>query len=71
MFTFIIRRALTSLIILLLAVSLLFAMVHMVPGDPASVMLGPKATPEVKAELVRRMRLPSSPGSVLAGLARV
>ena len=57
MLTFIIRRALTSLFILVLAVSLLFGMIHMVPGDPASVMLGPKATPEVKAELVRRMGL--------------
>jgi len=54
---FIARRGLFSLLTLFLAVSLLFAMIHMAPGDPASVMLGPKATPELKAELTRRMGL--------------
>jgi peptide/nickel transport system permease protein len=54
---FIFRRALASLLILLLAVSLLFGMIHMVPGDPASAMLGPRATPELKAELAQRMGL--------------
>lgn len=54
---FIFRRSLTSLVILLLAVSLLFGMIHMVPGDPATVLLGPRATPELKAEINRRMGL--------------
>lgn len=57
MLAFIIRRGLLSLLILFLAVSLLFGMIHMVPGDPASVMLGPKATPELKEEFSRRMGL--------------
>ena len=74
MLTFIVRRALTSVFILVLAVSLLFGMIHMVPGDPASVMLGPKATPEVRAELVRRMGLDRPVivqlGKFYAGLAR-
>jgi peptide/nickel transport system permease protein len=56
-FSFVVRRSLISLLILLLAVSLLFGMIHMVPGDPASVMLGPRATPELSAELARRMGL--------------
>jgi peptide/nickel transport system permease protein len=54
---FIFRRGLTSLLILLLSVSLLFGMIHMVPGDPATVMLGPRATPELRAELTQRMGL--------------
>jgi peptide/nickel transport system permease protein len=54
---FIFRRGLASLLILWLAVSLLFGMIHMVPGDPASVILGPKATPELKAEIAQRMGL--------------
>jgi peptide/nickel transport system permease protein len=54
---FIARRSFFSLLTLFLAVSLLFGMIHMAPGDPASVMLGPKATPELKAELSRRMGL--------------
>lgn len=57
MLNFIIRRGLISLLILVLAVSLLFGMIHMVPGDPASVILGPKASPAVKAELNQRMGL--------------
>jgi peptide/nickel transport system permease protein len=54
---FIFRRGLASLLILWLAVSLLFGMIHMVPGDPASVILGPKATPELKVEIAQRMGL--------------
>ena len=57
MLRFITRRASLSLLILFLAVSLLFAMIHMMPGDPASVILGPKASPELKAELNQRMGL--------------
>jgi peptide/nickel transport system permease protein len=74
MFDYIVRRCLLSLLILFLAVSLLFAMIHMMPGDPASVILGPKASPEVKAELSLRMGL-NRPllvqlGSFYADLAR-
>lgn len=57
MLTFIFRRGLLSLLILFLAVSLLFGMIHLVPGDPATVMLGPKATPEIRAEFSQRMGL--------------
>jgi peptide/nickel transport system permease protein len=48
---------LLALLILFLAVTLLFGMIHMMPGDPASVILGPKASPELKAELSQRMGL--------------
>jgi peptide/nickel transport system permease protein len=57
MLKFIARRGLLSMLILLLAVSLLFAMIHMMPGDPASVILGPKASPDLKAEINQRMGL--------------
>jgi peptide/nickel transport system permease protein len=57
MLKFITRRSLFALLILFLAVSLLFAMIHMMPGDPANVILGPKASPELKAELNERMGL--------------
>ncbi len=74
MLRFIIRRGLLSLLILFLAVSLMFGMIHMVPGDPATVMLGPKATPEMKAEFSRRLGLdqplPVQLGRFYAGLAR-
>jgi peptide/nickel transport system permease protein len=57
MLKFITRRSLLSLLILFVAVSLLFGMIHMMPGDPANVILGPKASPELKAELSQRMGL--------------
>jgi peptide/nickel transport system permease protein len=71
---FVFRRILASLLVLWLAVSLLFGMIRMVPGDPASVMLGPKATPALKAELAQRMGLDRplvvQLGMFYAGLAR-
>lgn len=57
MLGFIARRTGLSLLIVVLAVSLLFGMIHMIPGDPASVLLGPRATPELRAELNERMGL--------------
>lgn len=57
MFRFALRRSLLALLILVLAVSLLFVMIHMMPGDPASIMLGPRASPELRAELTQRMGL--------------
>ena len=57
MLRFITRRSLLSILTLFLAVSLLFGMIHMMPGDPASVILGPKASPEIKAQLSKRMGL--------------
>jgi peptide/nickel transport system permease protein len=32
-------------------------MIYVVPGDPASIALGPRATPEMKAQLIARMGL--------------
>ena len=57
MLKFIVHRSLMALLILALAVALLFGMIHMMPGDPASVILGPRATPELMAELNQRMGL--------------
>jgi peptide/nickel transport system permease protein len=57
MLKFVTQRSLLALLILVFAVTLLFAMIHMMPGDPASVILGPKASPELKAELNQRMGL--------------
>ena len=51
------RRLGLAGVILIVAVTLMFVMIRAVPGDPVSVMLGPRATPEIKAELVERMGL--------------
>ena len=52
-----IRRFL-SLIPVLFGVSLLvFTFIHMIPGDPAVVMLGERATPESLEKLRRQLNL--------------
>ena len=47
MLLYFLKRIFLGLLIVVLAVSLLFCMIHMVPGDPARIILGPRATPEL------------------------
>ena len=51
------RRLALTVLILLVTMTLLFSMVYLVPGDPASVALGPRATAAMKAALRERMGL--------------
>ena len=57
MWFYLLKRIGLAAIIVVVAVSLLYSMIHMVPGDPLSVLLGPRATPELKAALAERMGL--------------
>jgi peptide/nickel transport system permease protein len=57
MFLLILRRLRLSLLIIFLAVTALYLMIHMVPGDPVNVLLGPRATPELRQELIQRLGL--------------
>jgi peptide/nickel transport system permease protein len=57
MWLYALRRLGLAVLIVLLAMALLLAMIHLVPGDPASVALGPRATPEMQAEFRARMGL--------------
>jgi peptide/nickel transport system permease protein len=57
MLLYALRRSGLACAIILAAVALLFAMIYLVPGDPASVALGPLATPEIKAAFRTRMGL--------------
>jgi len=52
-----IQRIIVSILIVILAVTALFVMIQFVPGDPANVMLGPRATPELKEALRERLHL--------------
>jgi peptide/nickel transport system permease protein len=52
-----IRRFALAALILLVAVTVMFLMIRAVPGDPVSIMLGPRATPELKASLIAQMAL--------------
>ncbi len=52
MWLYIVKRMLMTLLVLLLVVIFLSLLVHIVPGDPATTILGPRATPG----LIQKMR---------------
>jgi len=54
---FLVRRLLLTVPVLLGVATLVFALLHLVPGDPAQVMLGDAAAPEDVADLRRRLGL--------------
>ena len=49
------RRLGLSVAIIAVAMSILFIITHMIPGDPVSIALGPRATTEMKEEYRARM----------------
>jgi ABC-type dipeptide/oligopeptide/nickel transport system permease component len=51
------KRIALGLVILIVVMLAMYAAVFLVPGDPASVALGPRATPALKQALVERMGL--------------
>lgn len=57
MLTYAIKRIGLAVLILFTVMLAMYAMVFLVPGDPASLALGPRATPELKAQLIARMGL--------------
>jgi peptide/nickel transport system permease protein len=54
---FVIRRLLLTIPILFLVSILVFSLVHMIPGDPARVILGEEATPEAYEALREELGL--------------
>jgi ABC-type dipeptide/oligopeptide/nickel transport system permease component len=57
MLAYAVRRIGLAVIILAVVMMGMFTMVFLIPGDPASIALGPRATPELKALLIERMGL--------------
>jgi len=45
MFAYLIRRLLAVVPVMAVVVTVVFLLIHLIPGDPVSVMLGPDATP--------------------------
>ena len=74
MLKYIIKRVLWVLPTLLGVLIILFGLTYLLPGDPASAMLGPRATPELVAELNARLHLnesmPVRLGYYVMGVAR-
>jgi peptide/nickel transport system permease protein len=57
MLTYAFKRLGLSVVIVSVAMLLLFCMIYLIPGDPASVALGPRATEAMKEALRIRMGL--------------
>ena len=57
MLLYAVRRLALAALIVAVASAAMFFMIRAVPGDPVSVILGPRATPELKASLTERMGL--------------
>jgi peptide/nickel transport system permease protein len=57
LFGYVLSRAFTTLIIVVGAIALLFSLTLLVPGNPAEILLGPRATPEIVREFAERMGL--------------
>ena len=57
MANYLLKRIGVGIIITIISIVLLYGMIHMVPGDPLNVILGPRATPEMKAEIRKDLGL--------------
>lgn len=57
MLLYVLKRIALAIAIIVIAVTLLFLMIRAVPGDPAAILLGPRATPEMKALLHQQIGL--------------
>ncbi|MAR39477.1 MAG: peptide ABC transporter permease [Flavobacteriales bacterium] len=57
MLIYLIKRIFLALVIIFVAIMALFLMLHMIPGDPVSIALGPRATPEIQAAYAAKMHL--------------
>src|SRR5699024_1765382 len=57
MISYILRRLVLAIPVLIIVGIVVFALVHLAPGDPASVILGPDATPEQVNQLRETMGL--------------
>ena len=57
MWIYLLKRIGLAALIVVIAVTLLYSMILAVPGDPISVILGPRATPEMKEAIRAQMGL--------------
>jgi peptide/nickel transport system permease protein len=57
MTAYLVKRLGLSLAVVCLVVLVLFSLLHLIPGDPATIALGPRATPEAIARYAAKMHL--------------
>jgi peptide/nickel transport system permease protein len=56
-FSYLLKRIGLSVVIVLCALLALFLLLHLIPGNPATIALGPRATPEAIARYAEKMHL--------------
>ena len=54
---YLLRRLIMTVLVIVLVMAFLGALVHIIPGDPVTLMLGPRATPELIAQVRSQMEL--------------
>jgi peptide/nickel transport system permease protein len=62
-FRYLLRRVIETIPVLLVITILVFFMIHLIPGDPAQIMLGSHATPQTVANLRSELGLNEPLGS--------
>src|ERR1700704_7171975 len=55
--TYLLRRVLAVIPVMLVVATVTFVLIHLAPGDPASIIAGPDATPENIARLRHHLGL--------------
>src|SRR5450432_2345239 len=55
MLIYALQRVGLSILICITSITILFSAIHVIPGDPATIMLGTRATPEMRARLNQEM----------------
>lgn len=61
MIVYVLRRILGAIIVLFVVSIVVFSLLRLAPGDPASVLAGPNATPEIVAAIRHQLGLDQSP----------
>ncbi|WP_259782386.1 ABC transporter permease [Aestuariispira ectoiniformans] len=57
MIIYLVKRLGLALAVVLAVILVLFSLLHLIPGDPATIALGPRATPEAVARYAAKMHL--------------
>jgi peptide/nickel transport system permease protein len=74
MVTYLARRLIMAAVVLVLAAAMLSALVHVIPGDPVKLILGPRASPalsaRIRAEMGLDLPIPQQVATFVAGVAR-
>ena len=65
--TYLLRRVLAVIPVMLVVATVTFVLVHLAPGDPASIIAGPDATP--KAPSLMALAIRALIESICAGVA--